>query len=355
MKTSENMLSRTVKIASLIAVILFATNAWAQNENDTTRIKMGKKKILIVESNNISELRTGILEFKQQITELQDSITKLKGKEAINDEAKVAQEKQIAELEKQIASIEKGITETEKQIAEMRENKHSGHHSNNDFNFNWKRKSKKFNGHFAGFEMGLNNLVNSSQKMEMPADGKFMELNSAKSWAFAINFLEYNIPLKSSYVGLTTGMGIEWNGYYLDKKYKIMENVNGVIYGEETPEQDYSKNKLNTTHINVPLILEFQIPVSSKDGRIHLGFGVVGGVRTGSNTKQHYKISGKKYEDKTRDDYQLSPFRYSYTFRVGYGALNLFANYSPIPLFKKNHGPELYPFSVGVSFPFDNY
>jgi hypothetical protein len=37
---------------------------------------------------------------------------------------------------------------------------------------------------------------------------------------------------------------------------------------------------------------------------------------------------------------------------MGYGNFGIYADYHMKPLFKENEGPELYPFSVGVSLNF---
>ena len=45
----------------------------------------------------------------------------------------------------------------------------------------------------------------------------------------------------------------------------------------------------------------------------------------------------------------LKRFRVSLTARAGVGWFNVFATYSLTPLFESGSGPELYPFSVGVT------
>jgi len=116
---------------------------------------------------------------------------------------------------------------------------------------------------------------------------------------------------------------------------------------------DYKKNKLTTCFLNVPLIFEFQTHKFDQEGEMnknfHFGVGGTFGYRIGSHTKQVYEINGKTYKPKVYDQFHLSPFRYGLTARVGWGFINLFANYSLSNLFEKNEGPEMYPLMVGVS------
>jgi len=204
----------------------------------------------------------------------------------------------------------------------------------------------KFKPHWAGFEMGLNNYLNNSGSMSLDNSMSFMDLNTSRSWNFNLNFMDYGFGLGSDKIGLVTGLGFEWNNYHFDNPSSIKE-VDGVI--EELPltYTDIKKNRLQTTYLRAPLLLEFQIPAGSK--RIYLSAGPVAAVKLGSNTKIVYKENGDEQDLKNKDDYNLSPLRYGFTARAGYRGLRLYANYYMTPLFEANKGPELYPFSVGIT------
>jgi hypothetical protein len=72
-------------------------------------------------------------------------------------------------------------------------------------------------------------------------------------------------------------------------------------------------------------------------------------MRIGSHTKQVYKSDDVYYKPKTHDDFNLNPFRCSAMLRLGYGKLDLYASYALNGLFKKDEGPQLYPFTVGIT------
>jgi len=42
-------------------------------------------------------------------------------------------------------------------------------------------------------------------------------------------------------------------------------------------------------------------------------------------------------------------YHFGPTFRIGYGAANLYFYYSATGLFRKDRGPDVYPFSAGFS------
>ena len=205
-----------------------------------------------------------------------------------------------------------------------------------------KRSRKKFKPHFGGFEIGLNNFA-EDYKLHT---GSFMNLNTTESWNYNLNFMEYGFGLGTSYVGLVTGLGFEWSNYVFDNNNSIEEAADGSIIERVAPYPSITKSKLATTYLNAPLLLEFQIPAGKK--RIHISGGVIGGVKLGSKTKIKYRDSGRQKEVR-KDDFSLSPLRYGATVRVGYRAINLFANYYFTPMFGETADPEIYPFSVGLT------
>ncbi|RXQ89036.1 PorT family protein [Ancylomarina salipaludis] len=211
-------------------------------------------------------------------------------------------------------------------------------------------KKPTFRGHWTGFEMGINAFTNSDYSDYAAGDKDFMDLNLAKSIAVNLNFLQYDISLQKNKtnIGLVTGMGLEWNNYRFDQDITLQE-IDGKIYPNPiNPDWSVRKSKLTSLYLTVPLLLEFQIPVKN-DHKIHMSAGLVGGLRLGTHTKIKYKKNGNTHKDKDRDDYNLQAFRYSAQVRLGYRAINLFANYGMTDLFRNNKGPELTPYTIGLT------
>lgn len=213
---------------------------------------------------------------------------------------------------------------------------------------NGKRHNSKFKPHWAGLEMGINNYVNGDWSMNV--DPSYMDLNTGRSWNFNLNFMEYGIGLGTDKIGLVTGLGIEWMNYHFDGNNIIVENDAGLI--EELPITTgaVQRAKFQTTYLTVPALLEFQVPVGKK--RLYLSGGVVGGVKIGSKTKVVYTVNGDKQKDKAKDDFNLNSLRYGFTARLGYRGLKMYATYYPMSLFetgKGTGGDALYPFAVGLT------
>lgn len=209
------------------------------------------------------------------------------------------------------------------------------------------KKERKFNGHWAGIELGVNGFLNHDLGMD-PGE-EYLDLKYQKSMNVNINFFEQNINLIRNHVGLVTGLGFSWNNYRLRDDVVLTMEDNELNWkgNDPYPGADYKKSKLTATYLTVPLLLEYQTNSKSKANSFHLSAGAIGGLRIGTHTKNVYQLDGYQ-KVKERDDFYLNPFKVDGVVKVGWGIINLFATMSLNPLFKTDKAPELYPFSVGL-------
>jgi len=206
----------------------------------------------------------------------------------------------------------------------------------------WTGRPTRFKGHWAALEMGVNSFANVDYKGYTP---NFMDLNQNKSYEVGINFIRYSIGLQKDKknIGLVTGLGLTFNDYRFSNGYTI-ENENGMVKPVVLDKAGLSKSKLSTSYLTVPLMLEFQIPVSGNNKRFYFSGGMIGSLKVGSHTK--VKKDGDK--SKNRDDFNINPFRYGATARIGYKGINIFGTYYFSPFFKDGRGPEMFPFTIGI-------
>ncbi len=185
--------------------------------------------------------------------------------------------------------------------------------------------------------------------MDLPKNYEFLDLTMSKSINVKVNFLEQNFNLIKNHLGLVTGLGLEYCNYRFDNNV-ILEKVDNKLGGfyDESQDRDYKKSKLVVNYLNLPILLEYQTNAHDNLNSFHIAAGVTGGLRIGSHTKIVYSAD-KENKDKVRDDFYLNPFKMDLTAKAGWGILNLTANYSLTKLFKTDKGPELYPFTVGIT------
>jgi len=232
---------------------------------------------------------------------------------------------------------------------------HVKKNKDSDWEF-WGDNDSRFQGSWSGFSVGLSNFVNSDFSLSRTAEDEFMDLNTGKSWNMNLNFAQYSINLINNKFGIVTGLGLEWNYYRFDNNNTIQKDDDGVIVTDEITYMDriVEKSKLSTTYATVPIMFEWHSSASQSRGVV-VAAGVIGGIKLGSNTKIVYRYdeNGDTNKDKRRDDYNLSPFRYGVTARIGVGDWLIYGNYYLTSLFEKNKGPELYPFSLGIALSFE--
>ncbi len=211
-----------------------------------------------------------------------------------------------------------------------------------------KKKMHRMNGMWDGFELGVNNFVNTDYQFDFLPEGDFMKLEVPNSWGFNLNFAEKSFGLIGNYFGLVSGLGLEYNRYMLSNDVDI-DYIDDQMTGVPV-DIDFDKNRFSSWYLNVPLMAEIQLPVTGEHNRIHLSAGVIGGMRLCSRQVQKYTIDGEKQKDKTKGDFNLRNFRYGFTARIGYGDLAFFANYYPQTLFEDGLGPDIYPVTIGIHF-----
>jgi hypothetical protein len=151
-------------------------------------------------------------------------------------------------------------------------------------------------------------------------------------------------------MGLTTGLGFEFNSYDFDSDTNNITKQNGYIVPKVKPKNagEYSKNKLKDTYLTIPLLYEIQFPLGNTKHPLYFSFGVIGGLKLGSTTKEYYQLNGDDKKDIVHGDFYMSPIRYGYQARMGFRRIHLVATYYASPLFQSGKGPEVHPFDIGL-------
>lgn len=214
----------------------------------------------------------------------------------------------------------------------------------------FKRDStKEYSGGFKnwqGFELGINGFLDYKNTLDIPAGADFLELNYARSFQFGINLFEKDFHIYKNYINIVTGLGFDFNHYAFADKITLNPD-SSYLYATISPVK-FNKNALNVSYIKVPLMLDFNTGKSSHKN-FHLAAGVEFAYRIHSVTKQKFELNDNRYKTKLRDDYNLEPFRFSGILRIGYDNVSVFANYGLNRLFQKDKGPQVYPFTLGIT------
>lgn len=211
-----------------------------------------------------------------------------------------------------------------------------------------------FKGNWAGLELGVNGYLTQSGSLDMPKGYEFLELKYESSRNFNINFFQQSFNLAGEHFGFVTGLGFQWYNYRFQDNTVLVSDSSTIFgYQDTSSNRSYNKSKLTANYLVVPILFEYQSNSGHNSNSFHISAGVIGGIRIGSHSKQVYTENGNgTVKPKVYDSFYLQPFRLDATARIGWGPVNIYANYSIIEMFRVNRGPKLYPFTVGLILPF---
>lgn len=222
---------------------------------------------------------------------------------------------------------------------------------NDQDNQRQERRRNRFRGNWSGIEFGYNNYTASGADINIPDAINYMTLHSGKSHNFNFNFAQLNLGL-TRHIGFVTGLGLNWNNYRFDANNNIVKGATGIIE-ELNPGAPLEKSKLTTLYLDLPFMLEFQLPVGSN--HLNIAAGPIGAVKVASHSKMVFEESGQKV--KSNSDFSLNMLRYGGTARVGFANFQIYGTYYKTPLFRTGKGPagyNLYPFEIGVALTFND-
>jgi len=302
-----------MKKSILILFFVLVSGPMVLNAQDTVQVKvLGKKLVTVVDGNG-------------QNTDVTVGNNRVRIKEGMVDTIKI----RVGRRALMIADGRHGSTIWFERLDDLELSRWTGH-------------KPKFKGHWTGFEMGINSFANVNYN---GYTSNFMDLNHNKSFEVGINFLQYDFGLQRNLtnIGLVTGLGLTLNDYRFSNDNTI-ENFDGVIRPVDLDPNGLSKSKLSTSYLTLPVMMEFQFPVNGHSKPFYVSGGVIGGLKLGSHTKVKYHAD----KSKNHDDFNINPFRYGATARIGYRGINLYGTYYFSDFFRSGRGPVMNPFTVGI-------
>lgn len=220
--------------------------------------------------------------------------------------------------------------------------------------------------YWSGIDIGVNTFITSDGRIGDGPKAGPMLLNNLRSRWVSINFLEHKYEFGDHRAGLFWGLGLEFTGYHLSDNVRLGYDGDST-YATPVTDVQFTKNKIRQTGLRVPLMFEFNtkrapLPTTQQEwaqyhadrgftrkGNFHIAVGAVGSWYFDNMYKQKYTEGGENKKVRDNGDYNLLPYRVAASVRLGYGALNLFAEYGLTPLFKEGTAPSLTPLTVGIT------
>jgi len=89
--------------------------------------------------------------------------------------------------------------------------------------------------------------------------------------------------------------------------------------------------------------------VNKDINRFFISAGPYAGFLVKAHTKVVYEDNGSKSKEKYKGNLNVNPFQYGAMIRFGYRWIKFYATYNFSALYMKGKGPELYPYSIGLT------
>ena len=215
------------------------------------------------------------------------------------------------------------------------------------------KKEKRFRGHLGGIGFGFNGFLTDLWGASLEPGDEYFDINTAKSMTWNFSLRDVNVKIARN-IGFVSTLGLTFNNYRFDNNNSITKDALGVVAPLYPPQGiNYRKSAFKSGYLNIPVVLELQLPVNgSHSKRAYISGGVIGSAKLWSKTKVVWNDGGK-HKRKAKDDFSMNVLRWGATARVGYGSFQIYGNAYFTPMFEKGKGPELYPFETGIAFTFN--
>jgi hypothetical protein len=202
---------------------------------------------------------------------------------------------------------------------------------------------------WSGFGINTNSFINTNNELASTTELSFLALDPAKSIGLQWNFAEKRFPIFKEYLGVVTGLGLNWNRYAIKGDFDFSV-VNDTLIATSTG-VNYAKNILSSTYLQAPLLLQISTNKNANKAW-NISAGVVGGIRLDARQVQKWEADGKKNKDKTKDDFQFNPFQASLMATIGYGDWSLYASYGLTDVFNEGSAPKVRGVNAGILLSF---
>jgi hypothetical protein len=211
-----------------------------------------------------------------------------------------------------------------------------------------KKFSKLSKDRFAIDFMGSNWIYSKNDPRIVDANGVPNNL-SPKWYSRGMNIaFYYDFRIKKSRFSVAPGIGYSSSNIY--SRHELLEDTNGITLRALPNPNDYKVNKITLQYLEIPLEFRIKTNPDKLDQIWKFAVGFKAGVRVDAHTKVKVKegAATKVYVERRFPDFNL--FRIGPTIRIGYSSFNLTAFYSVLGVFKKDRGPGVNEFAVGISF-----
>lgn len=177
----------------------------------------------------------------------------------------------------------------------------------------------------------------------------WFDLKDGKSRNVNIWFFMQRFNVVKHVVNLKYGLGLELNNYYYKQRVRYIASPPPVVDPprvelDNTPERSYTKSKLATDYLTVPMMINFNFTPQRERG-----FGFSAGVSAGYmySARNKTKTSDEGVE-KAKDDFEIDRWKLSYVAEISLGPVRFYGSYAFKNMYER--GLDMTPYTFGFRF-----
>jgi hypothetical protein len=200
------------------------------------------------------------------------------------------------------------------------------------------------------FDFGFNNFNDktnyasaAAQSFAPGSNSNWFDLRNGKSVNVNIWIFMQRLNVIKHVVNLKYGLGLELYNFMYDEDIRFRTNP-PMVYRD--PIINYSKNKLATDYVTVPLMLNFNFtPNNSYNKSFGFSAGISGSYLYSSRQKYVSEETGKQ---KTKGNLGVRDFKLAYIGELQLGPVKFYGSYATQSMFEK--GLDHTPYAIGLRF-----
>jgi hypothetical protein len=236
-------------------------------------------------------------------------------------------------------AAKKGFTMTDKYIViNMDKFKHSTKDST-------KKKEHNVVGEIGleGFDLGFTQFIDKNNIGVSDANN-LMDLEVGRSVNVNFRVMDLKVNLVRQMFYLNAGLEFDLHDYGFSNSTTLLNNDGK--FGAVKDSVKFSRDKLSTQYLELPIMLCFNSNPKKQDHSFSLGVGAYGGILLGAYTKQ---VSDSRGLQRIYGNYSCNPIDYGVVGAIGYGDVQLFGKYNMSSIFQTAKGaPDLQTFTFGI-------
>jgi len=169
-------------------------------------------------------------------------------------------------------------------------------------------------------------------------------------------YFMFDFPFKTS-PRLSVGIGLGFSSDHIkfNRTYvAIKENTTAIHFVDQSDTTHFKKVKLATAYFEIPIELRYTANPMNSDNSFKFAIGIKGGALMNAHTRNKDLESAggaiiNSYVMKEGDKRFFNTTRLSAQGRIGWGHFSAFGTYQLTALFKDGMGPEVRPWTVGLT------